>query len=200
MELSECKHIIRFYGTSSIEDRNVMVFEWAEHGTLKHLYEQKEIKWHYKVRIALNICRGLIFLQEADILHHDLRCQNILITESLEPKICSFELAHYSDGNASLSIYQATDGDVLPWLAPEMLTTLRYTTQCEIFSFGMLLWELTFEKIPYQGWEANKIKKYVVNGGREKFTFGDSTPKIYQEKCKTMINDSKYCIILFNES
>ncbi|CAB5366710.1 unnamed protein product [Rhizophagus irregularis] len=192
MELSECKHINRFHGTSTIEDRNVMVFEWAERGTLRHLYEQKEIKWHYKVRIALNICRGLIFLQVGNILHHDLRCQNILITESLEPKICNFELAHYSDRNgnsSSLSIDQATAVDALPWLAPEMLTTFRYTPQCEIFSFGMLLWELAFEKIPYQGWEVKKIKEHVINGGRERFTFGDSTPKIYQEY-KKMIRDS----------
>ncbi|PKY18099.1 hypothetical protein RhiirB3_405142 [Rhizophagus irregularis] len=69
-----------------IECKNVMAFEWAELGTLRQLYLKKHILWHYKVRIALEICRGLIFLQCADILHHDLKCENILITENLEPK------------------------------------------------------------------------------------------------------------------
>ena len=98
MKLSECKHILRFYGISTIENNNVMVFEWAERGTLRELYSKKYIPWHFKVRIALEICRGLIFLQEADILLYDLKCQNILITESLEPKIYNFELARPFDG------------------------------------------------------------------------------------------------------
>ncbi|CAG8735526.1 8725_t:CDS:2 [Rhizophagus irregularis] len=101
IKLSECKHILRFYGVSKIDDDNVRVFEWAHYGTLKELYEKKDIQWHYKVRFALNICRGLLFLQNAEILHHDLRCENILITESLEPKIYNFKLARYTFGNTT---------------------------------------------------------------------------------------------------
>ncbi|CAG8554538.1 11863_t:CDS:2, partial [Rhizophagus irregularis] len=101
MKLSECNHILRFYGVSKIDDDNVRVFEWAHRGTLKELYEIKDIQWHYKVQIALKICRGLIFLQKAEILHHDLRCENILMTESLEPKIYNFKLSRYTFGNTT---------------------------------------------------------------------------------------------------
>ena len=119
--------------------------------------------------IALEICRGLIFLQYADILHHDLKCENILITDSLEPKIYNFELARYTSGHTT-SLNDLMTKNVAPWLAPEKLAYFkaRYTTQCEIFSFGMLLWELAFEKIPYQGWGVEKIKDHVIKGGREK--------------------------------
>ncbi|CAG8740110.1 22393_t:CDS:2, partial [Rhizophagus irregularis] len=96
MKLSTCNHILRFYGVSKIDETNAMVFEWAQRGTLKELYELKDIQWHYKVQIALKICRGLIFLQSAEILHHDLRCENILMTESLEPKIYNFKLARHT--------------------------------------------------------------------------------------------------------
>ncbi|EXX53753.1 uncharacterized protein OCT59_028458 [Rhizophagus irregularis] len=186
VKLSECKHILKFYGISKIENVNVMVFEWAERRTLRQLYLKKNVPWNYKIRIALETCRGLIFLQEADILHHDLKCENILITESLEPKIYKFALARYSD-SSSLPIDLA-EGDIFPWLAPEKLEGSRYTTQCEIFSFGMLLWELAFEKIPYQGWETDKIKNHVTKGGRERIIFGIS-PKTYQEEYKKIIND-----------
>ncbi|PKY45724.1 kinase-like protein [Rhizophagus irregularis] len=192
MKLSECKHILRFYGVSSVENYSVMVFEWAERGSLRQLYEQKDIQFHYKVRIALEICRGLIFLQCADILHRNLKCENILMTESLEPKIYNFELACYTndENNTSLSIDSESAGDILPWLAPEILTNSQYTIQCEIFSFGMLLWELTFEKIPYKGWKAEKIKDHIMKGERERIIFGALTPKIYQEGYKKIINDS----------
>ncbi|CAB5342253.1 unnamed protein product [Rhizophagus irregularis] len=186
VKLSECKHILKFYGISKIEINNVMVFEWAERGTLRQLYLKKHILWHYKVRIALEICRGLIFLQEADILHHDLKCENILMTESLEPKIYNFELARFFDGKTTTMSLETED--IVSWLAPEKLDGSRYTTQCEIFSFGMLLWELAFEKIPYQGWEVDKIGKHVTKGGRERIIFGPS-PKTYQEEYKKIIND-----------
>ncbi|CAG8847110.1 9363_t:CDS:1, partial [Gigaspora margarita] len=55
-----------------------MVFEWADKGNLKELYEQNDINWDEKVHIALDICQGLIFLQSCDILHYDIRCKNIM--------------------------------------------------------------------------------------------------------------------------
>ncbi|CAB4373870.1 unnamed protein product [Rhizophagus irregularis] len=191
MKLSECNHILRFYGVSKIDDNNVRVFEWAHRGTLKELYEKKDIQWHYKVQIALKICRGLIFLQKAEILHHDLRCENILMTESLEPKIYNFNLARYTFGNTT-TIKEATN-DAVRWLAPEKLIDYKskYTTQCEIFSFGVLLWELAFEKIPYRSLEVDKIRDFVIKGGREVIKFGNSTPEIskLQESYKKIIND-----------
>jgi serine/threonine protein kinase len=192
MKLSECNHILRFYGVSKIDDINVMVFEWAQRGTLKELYEKKDIQWHYKALIALKICRGLIFLQSAEILHHDLRCDNILMTESLEPKIYNFKLArHTFDKTTTL---KGEINDAVRWLAPEKLSNYKakYTTQCEIFSFGVLLWELAFEKYPYRSLEVDKIKDFVTKGGREKIKFGKFTPKEIQENYKKIINDSKY--------
>ncbi|RGB31473.1 kinase-like domain-containing protein [Rhizophagus diaphanus] len=190
-KLFECKHILRFYGISTIDNHDVMVFEWAERGTLKQFYEQKrmQITLHCKLRIALGICRGLIFLQHVNILHHDLKCKNILMTESLEPKIYNFELARPFDGiSNSLPTDQEKVKDIIPWLAPEKLNHSRYTTQCEIFSFGMLFWELTFEKIPYQDWEIDRIRDHVTKGGREGFTFGDLTPE--NKKIKKIIKDT----------
>ncbi|CAB4441873.1 unnamed protein product [Rhizophagus irregularis] len=192
MKLSTCNHILRFYGVSKIDETNAMVFEWAQRGTLKELYEIKDIQWHYKVQIALKICRGLIFLQSAEILHHGLRCENILMTESLEPKIYNFKLArHTFDKTTTL---KGEINDAVRWLAPEKLSNYKskYTTQCEIFSFGVLLWELAFEKIPYRSLEVDKIRDFVIKGGRERIKFGNSTSEIskLQEAYKQIIDDT----------
>ncbi|CAB4373871.1 unnamed protein product [Rhizophagus irregularis] len=191
MKLSECNHILRFCGVSKIDDINALVFEWAHYGTLKELYEKKDIQWHYKVQIALKICRGLIFLQKAEILHHDLRCENILMTESLEPKIYNFHLEDYS---TDTTLSNEVINDIVRWLAPEKLINYKskYTTQCEIFSFGVLLWELAFEKIPYRSLKVDEIKDFVIKGGREVIKFGNSTPEIskLQEDYKKIINDT----------
>jgi serine/threonine protein kinase len=198
MKLSECNHILGFYGVSKIDYINVMVFEWAQHGTLKELYEKKDIQWHYKVKIALKICRGLIFLHIAEILHHDLRCESILMTESLEPKIYNFKLARPTFGKTT-TLKKETN-DLIRWLAPEKLINYkaRYTTQCEIFSFGVLLWELAFEKIPYGSLKSDEVRDFVTKGGRERIRFGDSAPEVskLQEDYKKIIDDSKYYLSL----
>ncbi|CAB5366718.1 unnamed protein product [Rhizophagus irregularis] len=187
IKVSECKYILRFYGISTVENHNVMVFEWAELGNLRQLYLEKQIQWHCKVRIVLGICRGLTFLQENGILHNDLKCKNILMAESLEPKIYNFESVRYScDENTTNPVAD----NKLHWIAPEILTASLYTIQSEIFSFGMLFWELIFEKIPYKGWEAEKIRDHVINGGREKFLFETSTPEIYKKGCKKIISET----------
>ncbi|PKB94208.1 kinase-like protein, partial [Rhizophagus irregularis] len=169
-----------------------MIFEWVERGTLRELYEKKDINWHCKVQIALNICRGLIFLQQAEILRHDLKCENILMTHTLEPKIYNFELARFDSGQTTTLGREIND--VIRWMAPEKLSDFdsRYTTRCEIFSFSMLLWELAFEKVPYRNLTLGKIMAHVSNGGRETIKFEKSTPEIsiVQGDYKRIINDS----------
>ncbi|PKC64841.1 HCP-like protein [Rhizophagus irregularis] len=62
------------------------------------------------------------------------------------------------------------------WLAPEKLIDpkYRYDHKCEIFSFGMLLWELTFERKPYEDMELEDILDHVISGEREKIQFENS--------------------------
>lgn len=78
-KLKDSPNILKFYGISTLEGNRIMVFEWAELGSLKELYENKDISWRAKASIALNICRGLIFVHSCHILHHDVRCKNILV-------------------------------------------------------------------------------------------------------------------------
>ncbi|CAG8838331.1 45813_t:CDS:2, partial [Gigaspora margarita] len=160
-KLKECPNILRFYGLSNVNDNQVMVFEWADKGNLKELYEQNDINWDEKVHIALDICRGLIFLQSCDILHHDIRCKNIMMTMRHQPKIANFRYSHETDQNTT---FIKNTEDIMNWMAPEKI-------------FGMLLWELTFEKIPYKDLDMNKIMEIIINGNREKITFGQATLK-----------------------
>ncbi|RHZ75869.1 hypothetical protein Glove_209g135 [Diversispora epigaea] len=179
-KLQGSPNIIRFYGLSYTENSEVMVFEWAGYGSLRELYCKFDIAWHGKVQIALAICRGLIFLHSCDILHHDIRCAHILMTTELVPKIAKF---NYFRTATSPTIDMKDVTDVMHWMAPEKLRDsakhhVPYTFKCEIFSFGMLLWELVFEKIPYEKWDIFKIKDHVLAGNREKITFGKAEPDV----------------------
>ncbi|RHZ83941.1 hypothetical protein Glove_86g227 [Diversispora epigaea] len=166
-KLKESKNILKFYGLSKVEDQDVMVFEWADYGSLQEVYLKYDIGWRSKIQTALDICRGLVFLQTCDILHHDIRCANIMMTKQLVPKLSNFKYARHNS-QATTDIKEITN--ILRWMAPEKMKdpkNVRYTFKCEIFSFGMLLWELLFQKIPYENKDMNQIKDHVLKGCRE---------------------------------
>ena len=60
--LGKCDYIINFYGLSHKDGNPLGVFRWAENGNLREFYERFEIEWSRKLKIALNICRGITFL------------------------------------------------------------------------------------------------------------------------------------------
>ncbi|CAB5209089.1 unnamed protein product [Rhizophagus irregularis] len=191
-KLDACPYIIKFHGLSEIATEKVMVFEWAELGNLKDVYQQFKIDWEAKITITRDICRGLAFLQSVKILHHDIRCENVLINENIQPKLTNFKFAREFNAN---TIQIDNINALIHWLAPEKLSHIsaeqdkkskkteeaRYTIQCEIFSFGMLLWELAFQKIPYEGMSMLDIQKHVLKGKRETLNFGLSPHPIQRE-------------------
>ncbi|CAG8547433.1 815_t:CDS:2 [Acaulospora morrowiae] len=194
-KLQQSPQVIKFWGLSNVNNDTVLVYEWAQYGTLKEVYEKFELDWHRKLKIAIDICRGIAFLHGCEIFHHDIRCANILLTEKMEPKITNFEFARVHQ-EKSIKIKNIIN--VLYWMAPEKMkyhkavsekkssAHVPYTVQCEIFSFGMLLWELAFQRIPYANMEMTKILEHVVNGKRERFDFGLS-PTSLQYNFQTII-------------
>ncbi|CAG8605991.1 17881_t:CDS:2 [Rhizophagus irregularis] len=139
---------------------------------------KKTLKNSIEVSIALGICRGITFLHSCNIYHHDVRCENVMMTWHLEPKLTNFEYARLTTDSTS-NVTNLTE--IVHWLAPEKLRSAnvqRYNAKCEIFSFGMLLWELAFEKVPYENWDMNKIRDHVLANKREKISFGKESSNI----------------------
>ncbi|CAI2167501.1 17534_t:CDS:2 [Funneliformis geosporum] len=169
-KLSDCTNILKFYGLTKLNGEDCMILEWAHYGNLREVYENYDIPWMRKLHIAIDLCRAIAFLDYVKILHHDLRCENVMLTKNLEPKLTNFDYARSTDAESK----KIPDLEIVHWLAPEKIenNSYRYDIKCEIFSFGMLLWELTFEKIPYQGWDVERVEAHVIAGKRERITFG----------------------------
>ncbi|CAG8571814.1 874_t:CDS:2 [Acaulospora morrowiae] len=178
-KLNSCSSLIRFYGMSSLDwgpiPATVIVYEWAEMGNLKNLYEKFVIDMPATFEISVGICRGLLFLHGCDIMHYDVRCENIMINGALEPKIANFRLCRPIHDDKE---FQNISDPPEHWMAPEQFRNEKrssyYTYKCELFSFGMLLWELAHGRIPYRGWDESKITKHVLAGNREKIKLGPS--------------------------
>ncbi|CAG8589687.1 17691_t:CDS:2 [Funneliformis caledonium] len=170
--LNNSKNIIDFLGLSDLDEGQVLIFDWAERGDLQSLYENYIIDWPTKLDISLGICRGLLFLHGCQILHREIRCQNIMINKNFEPKVANFNFGR----PAKYSRYFVENiTAVVHWLAPEKLrqgNKVKFSSKCDIFSFGMLLWELAFDVIPYRDWSYTNIIDHVKAGKRESVDFG----------------------------
>ncbi|CAJ0643596.1 13427_t:CDS:2 [Entrophospora sp. SA101] len=156
----QCKYIIKFYGISNVNSHNALIFGWAEKGNLKDLYNTHYIDWVTKLKISYDVIRGLFFMHNGEILHHDVKCENILIDEDGNAKVSNFELSRNLSGETSRI---SNLNDYIPWLAPEKIEsgTQLYNLDCEMFSFGMFLWELTYQQIPYKEMNAISIGEHV---------------------------------------
>lgn len=100
------------------------------------------------------------------MLHGDLAARNILLAENNVVKICDFGLAKtmYKDNN-----YKKKGGELLPikWMAIESIRDRIFSTQSDIWSFGIVLWEFfTLAKTPYPGMEAEKQYQKLIEGYR----------------------------------
>ncbi|KAF0438410.1 kinase-like protein [Gigaspora margarita] len=160
------RNILKFHGLSFVNETDMLVFEWAGLGSLKKVYEKGKISWDLKIKIARDICQGLLFLNHNDIFHRDIRCENIMMTNYMEPKIANFHLAKH------MLEVQVESGDyisnIVNWAAPEMMQkNVLYTQECELFSFVMLLSELAYQKIPYAKMTKEEIIETVTNNRRD---------------------------------
>ncbi|CAG8803387.1 40862_t:CDS:2 [Gigaspora margarita] len=139
-KLSLSPNILRFYGLSKLNNVT-MVLEWAEHRSLKELYCSYDIAWTRKIQMIRDICRGILFLREVNVFHHDIRCENVFITQNLDPKLGNFKYARGVDEMISINLSSELM-NVVRWMAPEQIekykknkcNELNYTLNCEIYS------------------------------------------------------------------
>ncbi|CAG8494341.1 1221_t:CDS:2 [Dentiscutata erythropus] len=190
-ELKDSEHIIRFYGIAVSNDdlKYYLVTEWMENGNLRDYYKTNRLEWSKRFEFAIDICRGIAFLNAVEILHHDIRGANILINRDHKAKIANFGLSRkFGDITRNIQV----NLENVRYMAPEKLEhgdKKRYNSKCEVYSLGALLWEIAEEEIPYTrlGIDLQTIRDRVV---KEKYRepFSSNVPKVWQDIAYAALN------------
>jgi serine/threonine protein kinase len=124
------------------------------------------------VSIAINVCRGLNYLHSLNIVHHDLKSDNILVNVDGEIKICDFGFSVFF----GCEFFSGT----LAWAAPEILFhKTRCTNKIDIYSYGVCLWQFYTREIPYEKLTSTKLVDRICGG--ERLFLDDSCPKFYKD-------------------
>ncbi|PIN22925.1 Serine/threonine protein kinase [Handroanthus impetiginosus] len=154
--LSSVRHrnVLRMRGYSIRDGYGFIVTEYMPEGTLYHLLHQRRsqvaLDWEKRYRIALGIAQGLSYLHHdcvPQIIHRDIKSDNILLDSDLEPKIGDFGAAK-SDSDGDETPIVSTIVGTLGYIAPENAYSTRLTDKCDVYSYGVILLELLCRKLP----------------------------------------------------
>lgn len=135
----------------------------------------------HRTLIALDVARGLEYLHSRNIIHRDMKSLNVLLDSNLRAKICDFGMVRIKQ-NAPMTGLIGTPH----WMAPEVFMSIpTYNEKVDVFSYGILLWELLTSDMPYNGMKQVDITIGVTNGTlRPPFPPGPTTPLMQLiEKC-----------------
>ncbi|WKY09666.1 hypothetical protein Q1695_002207 [Nippostrongylus brasiliensis] len=133
-------NIVRMYGVATQEEPIMIILELAANGSLKGYYKKNEnVTVETKLNFAVDACRGMCYLSLEQIIHRDLAARNCLLGSNYEVKISDFGLSVADKRELRLNKLHKVP---VRWLAPETIAQGVFTTKTDVWSFGVLLWEI----------------------------------------------------------
>ncbi|KAK6623306.1 hypothetical protein RUM43_009158 [Polyplax serrata] len=153
-----------------------MVFEFMPHGDLAEVLRSnsrqfwkpvpglKSLTKDCLLKIALQVAGGMKYLAAQRFVHNDLACRNCLVGSELTVKIADFGM---SRDIYTCDYYRIGGSKPVPlrWMSPESVMYRRFTLESDVWSYGVVLWEIySFGKQPYYGLSNEEVVKMILQG------------------------------------
>ncbi|XP_019703831.1 G-type lectin S-receptor-like serine/threonine-protein kinase At5g24080 [Elaeis guineensis] len=139
-------NLVRLYGFCFETTVKALVYEYMENGSLdRYLFNGNQgIEWEKQHEIAIGTAKGIRYLHEEcekRIIHYDIKPGNVLLTANFSPKVADFGLAKLCNRESTHVIITRARGTP-GYAAPELWLPFPVTHKCDVYSFGMLLFEI----------------------------------------------------------
>ncbi|WOG83111.1 hypothetical protein DCAR_0102285 [Daucus carota subsp. sativus] len=143
-------NIVQFIAACKKPPVYCIITEYMSQGTLRMYLNKKEpysLSTETILRLALDISRGMEYLHSQGVIHRDLKSNNLLLNDEMRVKVADFGTScletQTQESKGNMGTYR--------WMAPEMIKEKPYTRKVDVYSFGIVLWELTTALLPFQG-------------------------------------------------
>jgi tetratricopeptide (TPR) repeat protein/predicted Ser/Thr protein kinase len=142
-------NVTTIYEIDEFEGQTFIVMEYCEGETLREVIQKEPLSIRKVLDIAVQICEGLTIAHEKGIVHRDIKSDNIMLTPRGQVKIMDFGLAKLK-GATKLTQSRTTLGTA-SYMSPEQAQREEVDHRSDIFSFGVVLYELLTGQLPFQG-------------------------------------------------
>ncbi|XP_074912349.1 tyrosine-protein kinase ITK/TSK [Buteo buteo] len=166
MKLSHPK-LVQLYGVCFENAPISLVFEFMENGCLSDYLRSQRGSFSKETLLGMcqDVCEGMAYLEQNSVIHRDLAARNCLVGESHVVKVSDFGMSRIVLDDQ----YTSSTGTKFPvkWSAPEVFSYSNYSTKSDVWSFGVLMWEVFSEgKIPYENRTNGEVVEEINAGFR----------------------------------
>ena len=202
--MSSLRHpcILQFFGSGMDANYLLIAMELMENGTVHDLLNNKflDIPFLVRLRMLKDAANGMFYLHHCKppIIHRDLKSHNLLVDENWNVKVSDFGLSIplYGDEFVPTNLC-----GTLAWIAPEALLKKPYNLKVDVYSFGIVMWEMLTRKEPFSDLTPYMIMtKVAQNGMRPDIPEDDDKEKLknWKDKCREKYIELMECC--WNES
>ncbi|XP_019712761.1 tyrosine-protein kinase CSK-like isoform X3 [Hippocampus comes] len=164
MKLSH-NNLVKLLGVISEANGNLLIItEYMRKGTLVDYLRSRGRTVLTRVSLlnfAMHVCEAMVYLETNHFVHRDLAARNVLLSEDLVAKVSDFGLTK------KVSSLEDTNKLPVKWTSPEALKEKKFSTKSDVWSFGVLLWEIySFGRMPYPKMQSKFVVPQLESGYR----------------------------------
>ncbi|XP_074569891.1 serine/threonine-protein kinase STY46-like [Curcuma longa] len=175
------ENVVKFIGACT-KPKLCIITEFMTGGSVYDFLHKKKKTFELPslLRVAIDVCNGMNYLHRNNIIHRDLKSANLLMDENEVVKVADFGVARVKP----ISGVMTAETGTYRWMAPEVIQHKPYDHKADIFSFGIVIWELLTAKLPYQYLTPIQAAVGVVQQGLRP-TIPNTHPKLAKllERC-----------------
>eukprot|EP00736_Rhodelphis_marinus_P013915 Rmarinus@m.7316 len=158
-------NIVLFMGACSTPPDLMLITELMPNGSVdSYLYDtRKSLSFSLVLRWATDAARGLTYLHSHSppVMHRDMKSANMLLSADLTVKLSDFGLSRTKTSAQTMTSMLGTP----VWMPPEVIMAQDYDEKCDVYSFGIVLWEMLARKIPFSSLRRHEILVGVASEG-----------------------------------